>query len=56
MIQRLATGGILNRPRPENPGGSVAGYAGAVLMASIQQTQTLDHSEPCWCSTIRFAK
>ena len=31
MIQRLATGGILNRPRPENPGGSVAGYAGAVL-------------------------
>ncbi len=34
MIQRLATGGILNRPRPENPGGSVAGYAGAVLTRS----------------------
>jgi len=31
VIQRLATGGILRRPRPENPGGSVADYSAAVL-------------------------
>jgi hypothetical protein len=31
VTQRLATGGILRRPNPDNPGGSVAGYAGAVL-------------------------
>jgi hypothetical protein len=31
MIQRLATGGILRRPNPDNPGGSVADYPGAVL-------------------------
>ncbi len=30
MIQRLTTGGILPRPSPECPGGSVAGYAGAL--------------------------
>jgi len=34
VIQELATGGILRRPNPDNPGGSVAGYAGAVLTAS----------------------
>ena len=32
MTQRLATGGIAHRPSPDHPGGSVAGYAGAVLM------------------------
>ena len=31
VIQELATGGILRRPNPDKPGGSVAGYAGAIL-------------------------
>ncbi len=31
VIQRLATGGILHRPSPDNPDGSVSDYSGAVL-------------------------
>jgi LacI family transcriptional regulator len=35
VTQKLATGGILRRPNPDNPGGSVAGYAGAILSATL---------------------
>ena len=41
VIQRLATGGILRRPRPDNPGGSVADYSGAVLRLGYRSLSRL---------------
>jgi hypothetical protein len=47
MIQRLAAGGILRRPNPVIPGGSVVDYSGAILRkdASFRALEILESSD-----------